>query len=142
MRLYAVVACVAVAALTSAASSKQILDTNAVVAVAVQITCPGDSVQASISPYIAQVPQGAQIEWTLVNSPDVPEIQIDKKAGKGWPYGNSLPYHGSAKNPAKGQSMHPNQAGKKFSYNITGTCTPEGQDPRRVVIDPDMIIIH
>jgi len=40
---------------------------------------------------------------------------------------------------ARGSNMRPNQAGRRFGYNITLECQ-DGSDTYTVVIDPDIII--
>ena len=101
------------------------------VAVNVQVTCPDNAVQVSISPYIVSVPEDAELQWILEKSPDVTEFEIDTKQGRpDWPFKDRPPYRGNAKNPPKVRGINNGQVGKKYSYNITATCTPTGKEEK------------
>lgn len=141
MRRPAPIACVAVSLMTGACA-KPVLEPGAVVPVSVSLTCADTGMQASISPYIVQIPEGDQVEWKLTDNSTVSEIEIDKKKDGSWPYDGDLPYKGSKERAAKAGRMKSGLVGRKFGYTISGTCTSSGGEERRIVIDPDMIIIR
>src|SRR5215207_7700419 len=109
MRVMAIVFPVAVAAIGIAAlATPQPFQTATIVPVNVTITCNGDGVQFSVSPYRVRLSAGDAVDWRLVDSPNVTEFSIDKKAAaKPWPFTDSPPYRGSRGNPAKGRNMDP-----------------------------------
>ena len=126
-----------------ACSSGTLPISGKVVPVSVRITCASDSMNASIFPYVAQVPDSDGVTWTLVESPHVTEFEIDKKKWNSpWPYGDKPPVRGDRERPASANNMKRGLVGRKFSYNISATCTAPGREARRIVIDPDLIIIR
>ena len=142
MRRLILVVTIAAAPLMTGACTKPPLTPGAVYPVSVTITCQGDGMQASISPYIAKIPEGDVIEWRLTDTSSVASIDIDKKKKYGsWPYDDGPPYNGTKERPAKAGPMKAGQADKKFGYTISGTCTTGGET-RKIIIDPDMIIIR
>ena len=143
MRLTAIVLPVAVLAIGSAAMVRsEPAQAATVVPVNVTITCTGDGVQFSISPYRVRLNVGDEVDWRLVNSPNVTEFSIDRKGpGKPWPFTDSPPYRGGRANPAKGRNMDPKADGT-YPYNIAATCSPSDGSQRYVVIDPDMIVVR
>jgi hypothetical protein len=143
MRLMAIVLPVAVLAIGSAAMVRsEPVQASTVVPVNVTITCTGDGVQFSISPYRVRLNVGDDVDWRLVNSPNVTEFSIDRKAGKpAWPFTDSPPYRGGKDNPAKARRMDPKADGT-YPYNIAATCSPADGSQRYVVIDPDMIVVR
>jgi hypothetical protein len=142
MRLMAIVLPVAVLAIGSAAMVRsEPLQTSTVRPVDVKITCTGDGVQFSISPYRVRLNVGDAVDWRLVDSPNVTEFSIDRKVGKPWPFTESPPYRGGRGNPAKGRGMDPKADGT-YPYNIAATCSPTDGSQRYIVIDPDMIVVR
>ena len=142
MRVMAIVFPIAVAAIGIAAGAMpKAVQTSTVVPVNVTITCTGDGVQFSISPYRVRLNVGDGVDWRLVNSPNVTEFSIDRKAGKAWPYTDSPPYRGGRGNPAKGRNMDPKADGT-YPYNVAATCSPSDGSQRYIVIDPDMIVVR
>ena len=125
-----------------AACSRPLPATGKVVPVSVRITCVGDTVNASIYPYIAQVPDSDGVAWSLVESPNVTEFEIGRKSNSAWPYSGKTPVKGNREMPAQANGMKPGLVGRKFSYNISAVCAIPGGEPRKIVIDPDMIIIR
>ena len=142
MRRPAQTACVAVVLLMTGACARPVLEPGALIPVTVSLTCADAGMQASITPYIVQVPEGDQVEWKLAEGSTVMELEIDKKPNGSWPYDGKLPYKGGKDNPAKSGQMKGGLVGRKFGYTISGTCTSTGGEARRIVIDPDMIIIR
>lgn len=142
MRSPALTACVAIVSLITGACTRPLLEPGAVIPVTVSLTCADAGMQASISPYVVQVPEGDQVEWKIAESSTVSEIEIDKKQNGSWPYDGALPYRGGRENPPKAGRMKGGLVGRKFGYTISGTCTSAGGEARRIVIDPDMIIIR
>lgn len=138
----AVVACAAAMLVSSGACSKPVIEPRATIPVNVSITCTGTGMQASIDPYVVSVPEGDQVEWILAAASTVAEIEIDKKRYMGWPYDGSLPIRGGKDNPPKAGRMKEGQVGRTFGYNISATCTSGDGQSRKIVIDPDMIIIR
>jgi hypothetical protein len=134
---------IAVLALPAFACSKPGLPTLATKEVDVTVTCVGNAVSATISPYAIELVKNSQggesVEWRLLNSPNASEIEIDKKRGKDFPYEVSLPVKGNANKPPKAGGMKRDAEGS-YPYNISVTCTPDGGTARKIVIDPDMII--
>lgn len=127
----------------SAACSSSLPITGKVVPVSVRITCVGDTVNASIFPYIAQVPDSDGVTWSLVESPNVTDFEISrKKWNSAWPFSTKTPVKGNRERSANANGMKPGLVGRKFSYNISAVCAIPGGEPRKIVIDPDMIIIR
>lgn len=142
-RLIVVVTAFAVPLMTGACV-KPPLSIVAAYPVNVTITCTGAGLQAAIDPYIAQVTEGDEVVWTLTPESTAEDFEIDKKDGlfKKWPYDDSPPYKGDKNKPAKAGKMKDGQVGKTFAYSITATCTTPSGEKRKVIIDPDMIIIR
>ena len=142
-RLIIVVTAVA-APLMTGACTKPALTPRDVYPVNLTITCTGTGLQATIDPYIAEVKEGDVIEWRLSDASTAEDFEIDKKSGlfKKWPYDKGPPYKGKKNEPANAGPMKPDQVGKTFAYSVTATCTPTGGQPRKIIIDPDMIIIR
>ncbi|UCD23793.1 MAG: hypothetical protein JSW51_12265 [Gemmatimonadota bacterium] len=111
---------------------------GAPVEVNVNLTCTGTGVQFSVDPWIVEVEQGGEIEWVLNPGADSDAIEISAKTGR-WPFAQQT-HRGNKQDRARANEMRPNQAGERFQYNITLTCSPEGREPFEVVIDPDIII--
>ena len=142
MRHAALVVCVIAVPLIASACAQPSLEPLGVVPVEVSIRCVGAAVEASISPYVVEVPEGSQVIWNLTENSNVTGIEINrKKRLAAWPYAGDLPYRGNRENPPKAGNMKSGQVGKRFSYNISGTCVAAGQS-RTIVIDPDMIIVR
>lgn len=142
MRRLITVVTISTAALMTGACTKPALTPRAAYPVEVTVMCRGDGMQASISPYIAKIPEGDVIEWKLTDSSSVASIDIAKKKKYGaWPYEDGPPYNGTKERPAKAGPMKSGQVDKKFGYTISGTCTTGGET-RKIIIDPDMIIIR
>jgi len=129
-------------ALPAFACGKSELSSLGTQVVTVAVTCVDNTVTASISPYVVPLLKtdqgGESVEWKLVGE-NVSEIEIDKKTGKDFPYGGSLPKKGNANKPPKAEGMKRDAKGT-YPYNISVTCTPPGGAARKIVIDPDMII--
>jgi hypothetical protein len=142
-RLIVVVTAFAVPLMTGACV-KPPLAITAAYPVNVTITCAGAGLKAEIDPYIAQVPEGDEVVWSLTPASTADDFEIDKKDGlfKKWPYDDSPPYKGDKNKPAKAGKMKADQVGKSFAYSITATCTTPTGEKRKVIIDPDMIIIR
>jgi hypothetical protein len=142
MRRLILMGTIAAAPLVTGACTKPALTPRAPYPVEVTVMCRGDGMQASISPYIAKIPEGDVIEWKLTDSSSVASIDIAKKKKYGsWPYDEGPPYKGTKENPAKAGPMKQGQVDRKFGYTISGTCTTGGET-RKIIIDPDMIIIR
>lgn len=123
--------------------SRPLPPSGKIVPVSVRITCVGDTVNASIFPYIAQVPDSDGVTWNLVESPNVTAFEINKKKwNSAWPYSTRTPVKGDRERPAQASGMKAGLVGRKFSYNISAVCAIPGGEPRKIVIDPDMIIIR
>ena len=101
--------------------------------VTVEVTCPADldtgTVEIRITPWVATVAQGEDLEWTLtISGSDNDDIDVQPKSPSKWPYKKP---HKPKKNKKQWKDMKPNQQGKEFFYNITVSCGGE-----TVVIDP------
>lgn len=141
MRRTVLVVCVAAVPLMTAGCTEKLLDPRATVEVAVNITCENNGVQASISPYIVEVYPGDVIQWTLTGT--ATEFDIDKKKFMAFPYGGSLPYKGDKEKPVKTGNMKSGvDYDKPYGYTVTAACTSSTGQVRRIIIDPDMIIIR
>ncbi|MDO8501191.1 MAG: hypothetical protein Q7S20_05070 [Gemmatimonadaceae bacterium] len=142
MRPITVVACITIAALAAAACNKDLArDTNTNLLVDVSITCTGDGVQFSLSPWRASLREGDEITWNLASDPAISSITINKKQSA-WPFMTQPPYSGGHDKQPHAKGMKANQGGKPpFKYSVTGICTRAGGIADTVVIDPDMIII-
>lgn len=143
MRRIALYACLGVLSLSFSACAKQTLEPRGLVTVNVAVVCTADSVDISIKPYAVRVQEGDQVQWQLTAASNATEIEINRKKNfASWPYDGPLPYKGNKQTPPKAGRMKEGQANKSFPYNIIGTCKDsEGRD-RRIIIDPDMIIIR
>ena len=107
----------------------------------VSVTCVGGNVQVSVNPWAMQVQQGSDGEWELSNSSGSESMVIAPKrpGSANWPFQTMRPGGKGPNDRARGSSMRPNQAGRRFGYNITLECR-DGSDTYTVVIDPDIII--
>ncbi len=107
----------------------------------VGVTCVGGDVQVSVNPWAMQVRQDSDGEWELSNASGSESIVIaPKRPGPAnWPFRAMRPGGKGPNDHARGSNMRPNQAGRRFGYNITLECQ-DGSDTYTVVIDPDIII--
>ena len=107
----------------------------------VNVTCVGGDVQFSVNPWAMQVRQGSDGEWELSNTSGADSIVITPKrpGPANWPFQTMRRGGKGPSNGARGSDMRPNQAGRRFGYNITLECQ-DGSDTYTVVIDPDLII--
>lgn len=107
----------------------------------VNVTCVGGNVQVSVNPWAMEVRQGSDGEWELSNSSGSQSMVIaPKRPGPAnWPFRTMRPGGKGPNDRARGSDMRPNQAGRRFGYNITLECQ-DGSDTYTVVIDPDVII--
>ena len=107
----------------------------------VNVTCVGGAVQVSVSPWAMQVRQGSDGEWELSNTSGSQSMVIaPKRPGPAnWPFQTMRPGGKGPNDRARGSNMRPNQAGRRFAYNITLVCQ-DGTNTYTVVIDPDIII--
>ncbi|MCH7684201.1 MAG: hypothetical protein IIB35_10885 [Gemmatimonadetes bacterium] len=107
----------------------------------VSVTCVGGNVQISVNPWAMQVQQGSDGEWELSNTSGSQSIVIaPKRQGPAnWPFRAMRPGGKGPNDRARGSNMRPNQAGRRFAYNITLECEDAG-NTYTVVIDPDIII--
>lgn len=143
MRRFARYACLGVLPLSFSGCAKQTLEPGNLVTVNVAVVCTADSVDISIKPYAVRVQEGDQVAWQLTAASNVTELEINrKKRFASWPYDGPLPYRGTRENPPRAGRMKEGQADKSFPYNIIGTCRDSQGRERRIVIDPDMIIIR
>ncbi len=107
----------------------------------VSVTCVGGNVQVSVNPWVMQVQQGSDGEWELSETSGSQSMVIAPKrpGASNWPF-QAMRAGGKGPNErARGSNMRPNQAGRRFGYNITLECQDES-DTYTVVIDPDIII--
>lgn len=94
----------------------------------------------SVSPWIARINQGDDVEWVLDPSSDVTEFEIRKKRALGrWPFQSELPARGRPGTPAAGNNMRTDARGT-YAYNIEAMCPGPGGSMRKAVIDPDIIV--
>lgn len=142
MRRFAQYACLGVLYLSSSACAKQTLAPAGLTQVSVGVVCTADTVQALIKPYAVRVEEGFQVEWVLTAESNATALEINRKKGSGWPFDGSLPYKGSKQNPPKAGPMKGGQLDKRFQYDIIATCKDAEGNDRRILIDPDMIIIR
>ena len=107
----------------------------------VSVTCVGGNVQVSVNPWAMEVQQDSDGEWELSNSSASQSIVITPKrpGPANWPFRAMRPGGKGPNDRARGSNMWPDQAGKRFGYNITLECQ-DGSDTYTVVIDPDIII--
>lgn len=107
----------------------------------VSVTCGGGNVQVSVNPWAMEVQQGSDGEWELSNASGSQSIVIaPKRPGPAnWPFRAMRPGGKGPNDRARGSNMWPNQAGRRFAYNITLVCEDAG-NTYAVVIDPDIII--
>lgn len=142
MRRSAIAACTVFAGLISAGCVPKLVATRDAVPVTIEIKCEGESFLWSIDYVSKQIEFPDIIEWKLAttSTPNA-SFSINKKSGKGWPFGGDLPYEGKKDKPAKGDGVKDNAKGR-YEYTITAICTPSSGATKTVVIDPDMIIIR
>jgi len=107
----------------------------------VGVTCVGGDVQVSVNPWAMEVQQGSDGEWELSDTSGSQSIVISPKrpGPANWPFQAMRPGGKGPNDRARGSNMRPNQAGRRFGYNITLECQ-DGSDTYTVVIDPDVII--
>ena len=107
----------------------------------VSVTCVGGNVQVSVNPWAMQVRQGSDGEWQLSNTSGSQSIVIAPKlpGASNWPFQTMRAGGKGPNDRARGSNMRPNQAGRRFGYNITLECQ-DSTNTYTVVIDPDIII--
>ena len=107
----------------------------------VNVTCVGGNVQISVNPWAMEVQQDSDGEWELSNASGSESIVIAPKlpGPANWPFQAQSAGGKGPGNGARGSNMRPNQAGRRFGYNITLDCK-DGSNTYTVVIDPDLII--
>lgn len=94
----------------------------------------------SVSPWVARIKQGDQIEWVLDPSSDVAEIEIHKQRAMGrWPFQSELPAVGRPGAPATGNNMRMDARGT-YDYNIEARCPGTSNARRKAVISPEFIV--
>lgn len=93
----------------------------------------------SVSPWVARIKQGDQVEWVLDPASDVSAIEISKQRAMGrWPFQSELPAVARPGAPATGNNMRMDARGT-YGYNIEAMCP--GQDrSRKAVITPEFIV--
>ena len=107
----------------------------------VSVTCVGGNVQVSVSRWVMEVQQGSDGEWQLSENSGSESIVVSPKrpGPANWPFQAMSAGGKGPGNRARGSNMRPNQAGRRFGYNITLECQ-DGGNTYTVVIDPDIII--
>ncbi len=107
----------------------------------VSVTCVGGNVQVSVNPWVMQVQQGSDGEWELSNTSGSQSMVIaPKRPGPAnWPFQAMRPGGKGPNNRARGSNMRPNQAGRRFGYNIILECQ-DNSNTYTVIIDPEIII--
>ena len=107
----------------------------------VSVTCAGGEVLISVKPWAMQVQQGSDGEWELSNASGSESMVISPKrpGPANWPFRAMSPGGKGPNARARGSDMRPNQAGRRFGYDITLECQ-DGSNTYTVVIDPDLII--
>ncbi len=116
---------------------------QAAVPVTVNLRCYDDSVHVSVVPWTVTVAQGGSVDWELDPSADANSMIVSANNPFRWPFQNGSQYTGDKKNSAKGRQMKANaHAQSPYQYSFTLSCsTPDKAGmPRKVVIDPEMII--
>ena len=140
MRSSAVVTSLVVAALSLVGCKKEFTAASKSIPVNVSVRCVGDSVFASIRPYSINVYDDEIVEWVLDSAATVGEIEINEKQSGKWPFGGNLPYKAKKNEPGKGKDVLKSAKGQ-YEYVIETACTMNGE-PKKILIDPDMIIIR
>ena len=123
----------------------QFLPTVVTEKINVKVTCDASSFTARIDPYSIELrnsqAQTRDAEWVLDNSSSVDSISINEKRQNHWPFGGNLPIKAKKNSPGKGNGVLSQPPGKyKYEYTVTAFCT-FNNEPKQIVIDPDMIII-
>lgn len=141
MRRAAVVASVLLAALSSVAcrpSGEKYDETIGADTVKVMIRCEGPLLTATVNPYSLNVAENHGVEWVLDSASNVEEIEIRAKDAGKWPY-KGQPYKAKKNAAGKADSVKANPKGT-HGYAISAECDL-GQTKKKIVIDPDIIII-
>jgi hypothetical protein len=151
MRSTAVFVPLAIAAVLSAgcAGEPEPLNTSGTKTVNVTVICEGDSIRATVNPFVVQVDKSdataEDVQWVLTAPSTVAEITIVKKdnESKKWPFSGGYPVKPTKANSGKSGKMKQNAKKGVYGYNITASCTlPASGKVANVVIDPDMIIVQ
>lgn len=151
MRPTAVFAPLAIAAVLSVgcASEPEPLNTSGTKTVNVTVICEGDSVRATVSPFVVQVYKtdvtAEDVQWVLTAPSTVADIKIVKKESdsKKWPFAGAYPVNPTKIDSGKSGKMKKSAKKGTYGYNITASCNlPASGKVASVVIDPDMIIVQ
>src|SRR5687767_2420592 len=76
MRPTPMVACVAVVGVLAAGGTKEFLPVTAIVPITITVVCTETQFTVDVSPFVAQVPEGSEIGWTLVSANPTAEIDV------------------------------------------------------------------
>jgi hypothetical protein len=131
------VALVASAGATIPAHRPALTGAAATITITIVFQCEGTR---SVSPWVARIRQGDQVEWVLDPASDVSEISISKQRSMGrWPFQSELPAVGRVGAPAPGNNMRMDAVGA-YGYNIEAMCPGQGRSMRKAVITPEIIV--
>lgn len=151
MRSTAGFAPLAIAAILAAGCAKQSepLNTSGTKTVNVTVICEGDSVRATVSPFVVQVDKtdvtAEDVQWVLTAPSTVADVKIVRKESdsKKWPFTGTHPVVPTKINSGKSGKMKKNAKQGTYGYNVTASCTlPASGKVANIVIDPDMIIVQ
>ncbi|HEX2722862.1 MAG TPA: hypothetical protein VHM24_08090, partial [Gemmatimonadaceae bacterium] len=101
-----------------------------------------DSIFVKVDPWTVQLSRNTpKVIWKLTNSSNATDIDIKAKTDTSpWPFADRPPYSGQPKEKeSKGAIVGTKD--QLYAYTIVATCPAGGGGTRKVVIDPDMIII-
>jgi len=114
---------------------------GAVRPVVLTVTCTGQGVNFSLSPWVVGLNAANPVEWRVNGSANTDEITIEPKDPGQWPFEEPPPYIATKSTPKRGGALKAGlQPGQVFRYTVTLQCRTPTSGPFRVVIDPDMVV--
>lgn len=104
----------------------------------VDVRCRGNAEPTwDVEPDTVTIRLGQGVAWRLNANGHGNTVEVTPKADqRPWPFANGR-HTGNRQNPARSGAS---RATGRWGYNITVVCQEGNNDPRTVVIDPDVII--
>jgi len=103
------------------------------------VTCSGDSVSFTLSPWYLRVNRGDVVEWQMTAAPgQVSAFRIEPTPRGRWPWRNTGRIPGRPQRPAISPGIDAKAPGA-YRYQVAFECVDErAQRRHNVVVDPDV----